>query len=763
MTRPNRPKLSRSLRLGMLIAAIIGVVTGLLAWRQVQSERALDVEDVTRRAHALAQQLSEPALYALSLPPSQARAALRTRLEGYRRLLGYAVFRADGELLIAGTAVAEFADRLEGAAREAGRTGAESTELMRAAGMRIHVVAQPLPDSGPPRGVLVVVHDVSYLDDRATGRLVQYAFWILIVTLLAVTLVVGSTWLAYERPLYKLADWMRRLRTENVAEAPPRGLPPGRLRSESDRLAASFRAARSTGRALSEAALHAEQVWTAERLRAHALASLGDAHQLIVVSNREPYMHQWREGKPQAIVPAGGLVTALDPVLKACSGVWIAHGAGDADRETADAEGRLTVPPGDARYTLNRVWLTREEEQGYYYGFSNEGLWPLCHIAHERPVFRAGDWDHYRDANRRFANAVLDEVGSGQAVVLVQDYQLALVPRMVKEVRPDLRVGLFWHIPWPNPEAFRICPWGAEILDGMLGADLLGFHLQPYCNNFLDTVDRVLESRLDWDHFAVELRGNRSLVRPFPISVQPWSERHVPDGDELNQQIAELKAQHLLGDAYIAVSVDRVDYTKGLPERFRAVDRLLEKHPQYRGRFTLVALGAPSRTHIPRYREYLAGLETLADGINWKYQTHDWKPIRFLVAHHDARTVHAFLRMAPMCIISSLHDGMNLVAKEYVAAQLEGNGVLVLSEFAGAARELADALIVNPYDIEQFAEAIRSGLEMEADERRTRMLRLARQVEEHNIYRWAAQFLTELAATRTVGADGTNSSKVTAL
>jgi len=760
MANPTRPKLTRSLRLGLLIAAIIGLVTGLFAWHQVNNEREIDLEDVTRRAHVLAQQLSERAAQALTLPDTQARQALRPRLEGYQRLLGYAVFRANGRLLAAGKTVTEFAGKLDGAVREALQSGKEVTLLLRVTGMRVHVLLQPLPGSGPATGVLIVAHDVSYLDDRALARLAQFAFWVLIVTLLAVALVVGSTWFTYERPLHKLADWMRRLRTENVTEAPPRGLPLGPLRSESDRLAASFRAARSTGKALSEAALHSEQVWTPDRLRAHAVAALGEAHQLIVVSNREPYMHQWRDGKPRAIVPAGGLVTALDPVLQVCGGVWIAHGAGDADRATSDAEGRLTVPPNDARYTLRRVWLTREEEQGYYYGFSNEGLWPLCHIAHERPVFRAEDWDHYRHANRLFADAVLEEVGDGQAVVLVQDYQLALVPRMLKDARPDLRVGLFWHIPWPNSEAFRICPWGAEILDGMLGADLLGFHLQQYGNNFLDTVDRVLESRLDWDHFAVELRGNRTLVRPFPISVQPWSERHVPEGEELAQQIAGLREQHQLGDAFVAVGVDRIDYTKGLPERFRAVARLLEKYPQYRGRFTLVELGAPSRTHIPRYREHLDGLEALADEINWKYQTDDWKPIHFLIAHHDAQTVHAFLRMAPMCIVSSLHDGMNLVAKEYVAAQGLGDGVLVLSEFAGAARELADALIVNPYDTEQFADAIRLGLEMSADERRARLQRMLLQVEEHNIYRWAARFLTQLAAARTAGSEKVSSSKV---
>jgi trehalose 6-phosphate synthase len=461
-------------------------------------------------------------------------------------------------------------------------------------------------------------------------------------------------------------------------------------------------------------------------------------------------MHVLRDGKPRMIVPAGGLVTALDPVLQACGGLWVAHGAGDADRRTADARGRITVPPGDARYTLRRVWLSRVEEQGYYYGLANEGLWPLCHLAHERPTFRASDWEHYVKANHRFAETVLDEIGSGDATVLVQDYQLALVPQLLKAARPEIRVGIFWHIPWPNPEAFRICPWRAEILQGMLGADLVGFHLQQYCNNFLDTVDRMLEARLDWDHFAVELKGHTSHVRPFPISVESWAEKNVPTGDDLTRQIAGIKEQHKLDGVEIAVGVDRIDYTKGLPERFRAVGRFLEKHPQHRERFTFVQLGAPSRTHIRRYREHIAELEALADEINWKFQTDNWKPIRFLVAHHDGPVVHAFLKMASVCIVSSLHDGMNLVAKEYVAAKEDCDGVLILSEFAGAARELSDALIINPYDTEQFADAIRYAAEMDGDERRTRMERMRRQVEEHNVYRWAANFLTDLSGTRSV-------------
>jgi trehalose-6-phosphate synthase len=750
MARSARSRFSHSLRLGIFVAAIIGLVSGFFAFHQVRRQRVLDLDDALRRAHVLGQQISDPVFQGLALPDSAARAELTPRLEGYRRLVGYAVYRADGRLLVEGRGLAAITVPLEASVREALRSRAEVTRITKAGRMRIHVLVRPLPapeDTGPAIGALVVVQDISYLHDRELALLTQYILSILMLTLLAVALVVGTTWIAYERPLRKLADWMQRLRIENAPEAPP-GLPSGLLHSETNRLAASLRAARSTGLELSEAAFHAEQVWTPTRLRARAVASLGEKRQLIVASNREPYMHQRREGRLEVIVPAGGLVTALDPVLRACGGVWIAHGAGEADREAVDALGRLTVPPDSPRYTLRRIWLSRREEEGYYYGFSNEGLWPLCHLAHERPVFRAEDWEHYRAVNRRFADAILEEAGAGRAVVLVQDYQLALVPRLLKEARPDLRVGLFWHIPWPNYESFRICPWGAEILDGMLGADLLGFHLQQYCNNLLETVDRTLESRLDWDHFCVELRGHSSQVSPFPISVQPWSERRVPQGEALERQIAGLKAKYRLQGIAVAVGVDRIDYTKGLPERFLAVDRFLEKYPEYRGYFTLVELGAPSRTHIPRYREHLDRLEALVEEINWRHQTDGWKPILFLVGHHDARAVHAFLRLSPMCIVSSLHDGMNLVAKEYVAARDRRDGVLLLSDFAGAARELSEALPVNPYDREAFAETIRRGLEMDPKEQRARMDRLFSQVEQHNVYRWAAEFISALTGVR---------------
>ncbi|MBI5862917.1 MAG: trehalose-6-phosphate synthase [Planctomycetes bacterium] len=705
MTNADRPRLPRGTRIGLLIAAVVGLTTGAMAWFQVQRERRIDEEDLDRRAHATAHQMSWFARQTLALPDSEAADEIEGRLGGYRRVLGFALYRADGRVLASGAGVSEFDQEIQPQVERALKTRSDVSEAVRSRDALVHVLAYLVKDpKDSVQGVLVVLHDMEFIEQRAMERLVQFGFWVLLVTLLMVVLVAGSTWLLYERPLRHLAEWMQRVRTDDAPEAPPRGLPVALLASESGRLAASFRAARSAGWRDSHETVREHNLWTRERLRAHAIDCL-EGRQLVVVSNREPYMHQFRNGAAEMIVPAGGLVTALDPVLQACGGLWVAHD----------------------------------------YGLSNEGLWPLCHLAHERPVFREADWAQYQHVNRRFADCVLEEIGSGKAAVLVQDYQLALVPGMLKAARPDLQVGIFWHIPWPNPEAFRICPWRAEILHGMLGADVIGFHLQQHCNNFLDTVDRMVEARLDWDHFAAEVKGRCSLVRPFPISIEGWAERDVPSGAELAEQIRQLREQHKLGDTRVVVGVERIDYTKGLPERLRAFDRFLHKYPQYRGKLTFVLLGAPSRTHLRRYRDLVADLESAANEINWKHQTDSWRPMRMLITHHNAAAVHAFLAMADGCVVSSLHDGMNLVAKEYVSAKADGEGALVLSEFAGAARELTDALLINPYDTEQFADAIDYALSMPPEERRQRMSGMQASVRDHNVYRWAAGLLTSLA------------------
>jgi trehalose 6-phosphate synthase len=522
-------------------------------------------------------------------------------------------------------------------------------------------------------------------------------------------------------------------------------------------LAESLTQARSAAENEARLRESGESMWTADRLAIQIQTRL-DGGKLIVVSNREPYIHR-RDGKSlEVIVPASGLVTALEPVLYACDGTWIAHGSGDADSEVVDAHDRLRVPPHDPRYTLRRMWLSKEEEEGYYYGFANEGLWPLCHIAHTRPIFRALDWQFYQEVNRKFASAVIEEIAdTHKPVILVQDYHFALLPRMIKEKRPDARVAIFWHIPWPNTEAFGICPWQRQLVDGLLGADLIGFHIQSHCNNFLQTVDRVVESRVDWEHFAVLRQNHRTIVRPFPISVDLTEDESL-ETDQYGINYLERSAlMHSLGveAAFVGIGVDRVDYTKGIHERFRAIERFLEKYPKYQGQFTFIQIGAPSRTHIKRYHDLLAELEAEAERINWRFQSGKWKPILFLKRQHNHKEIASYYRAADLCLVTSLHDGMNLVAKEFLAARRDERGVLILSQFTGAARELRDALLVNPYDIDQTAEAIRAALEMEPEERQMRVHRMRKIIREHNIYRWAGNLVTELCELRLDGNDRT--------
>ena len=486
-----------------------------------------------------------------------------------------------------------------------------------------------------------------------------------------------------------------------------------------------------------------ETEWSRDRLVTLLKERLSGIR-VVVVANREPYMHTRASGPGSEIKwirPASGLVTALDPIMRATGGTWIAHGSGTGDHETADERGRLPVPPNKAAYTLRRIWLTPEEEQGYYYGFSNRALWPLCHIAYTRPVFDASDWEQYSLVNAKFAEAVLDEIRGSPAIVLVQDYHFALLPRMVKQKRPDAVISHFWHIPWPHREAFRICPWQEELLDGLLGSDLLGFHVQLHCNNFLETVDRLVESRVDYERFSVTRAGHETKVRPFPISID--MEGISQNGMGRSDVRAFRKSLGIHEDWALAIGVDRMDYTKGIPERLRAVDRFLERYPIWRNRFVFLQMGAPSRTEIAEYKDLNEEIDDLASAINEKHGTADWKPILLLRAHHGVEDIFAGYRAANVCVVSSLHDGMNLVAKEFVAARDDREGVLILSPFTGAAREMPEALLVNPYATDAFADALNTALTMPLDEQHRRMQRLRNQVAEHNIFRWAGLLLTE--------------------
>jgi len=487
--------------------------------------------------------------------------------------------------------------------------------------------------------------------------------------------------------------------------------------------------------------------WSPDMLRGVLREKLlGD--EVIVVSNREPFLHVHSDGKIIVRRPASGLVTAMEPVMRACSGTWIAHGSGDADRETVDQNDRIRVPPDKPSYTLRRVWLSPEEEKGYYYGFANEGLWPLCHIAHVRPVFRTPDWEQYLRVNRRFAQAVRSEARTDDPVVLLQDYHFALLPRMVRELLPKATIITFWHIPWPNSESFGICPWREELLDGMLGSTILGFHTRFHCQNFIETVDRYLEARIERESSTISHGGQLTRVEHYPISIQ-WPPEWIDT--QLSVPLCRakvLRVEQLPDDVMLLVGVDRMDYTKGILERFTAVERLLELHPELIGRLVLVQIAAPSRSTLDEYQNFETRVKALAGRVNARFGRAGWQPIRLKAEHHDAPLVNEYYRAADVCVVTSLHDGMNLVAKEFIASRDDEQGVLVLSQFTGAARELTDALLVNPYHSEQCANALYRALTMPADEQRVRMRSMRRLVQEFNVYRWAGAMLLDAAQLR---------------
>lgn len=594
----------------------------------------------------------------------------------------------------------------------------------------VYVSAMPLWDNGHQIGYMVLMQDLSYAERREarTRTFLLVTFGVLALLASGITLFVAR---------FSRRSWAAELRGILHGD--------GQHRPE-------FQPILRDVRDLIERVMDEKEdgpgVWTAERLK-QTLSLHLHGERIVIVANREPYVHErLADGSIHVQHPASGLVTALEPVMRACSGVWIGQGSGSADRETVDRNDHVRVPPGEESYHIRRVWLTPEEELGYYYGFSNEGLWPLCHVADTRPAFRSEDWAHYQRVNERFADAVCTEVDSDDPIVLVQDYHFSLAPLLIRRRLPAATVIMFWHIPWPNAERFGICPWRQEILQGLLGSSILGFHIPLHCNNFFDAVDRYLETRIDREEHGVVMRGHRTLVRPYPISLEwpvHWLSKS-PSVEECREQVWE--ALGLAPDALLGVGIDRLDYTKGVEERLLAVERLLERSPEFRGRFSFVQVAAPSRTKIERYRQLNAVVEQLAGRINERFGRGAYRPIILLRAHHEPPAVFRFYRAAHLCYVSSLHDGMNLVAKEFVAARDDQQGVLVLSQFTGAARELTEALIVNPYDIEEASTALAAALHMPPAEQQVRMRSMRALVARFNVYRWAGEMLVDAARLR---------------
>jgi trehalose 6-phosphate synthase len=607
----------------------------------------------------------------------------------------------------------------------------------------VHVSANRIAGAeGDSYGELIVVHDMSFVQRRSaeTKKYVLYLFAAIATVVALITVIIAEIswrgWMAGMKALVKGETLLRS--PVGWKSASPE------LRPIARDLQALVLDLESERRTRDES----QTSWGPDALRRILRQDLkGD--EVLIVSNREPYIHTRRKDNVIEIQrPASGLVTALEPIVRATSGTWIAHGAGNADRETVDKHDHVMVPPDHPAYRIRRVWLSQEEEQGYYFGFANEGLWPLCHIAHTRPTFRTQDWEHYRNVNQRFADIVADEARSEDPIILVQDYHFALLPLMVRERLPRATIITFWHIPWPNPEAFGILPWREEVLEGMLGSSILGFHTQFHCNNFFDTVDRFMEARVDRETFTISYGGNPTEVRRYPISIE-WP----PAALQLQGPVAQARLRvrerfGLGGDVKLGVGVDRLDYTKGILERFMAIERLLELEPRWVGQFAFIQVAAPSRSSIDEYQNLDARVRSLAARINERFGKPGYEPIILRIEHHDAVQVYELYRAAELCYVSSLHDGMNLVAKEFVASRDDEQGVLILSQFTGAARELSESLIVNPYDIEQSAAAMHLALTMSPEEQRARMRSMRTLVQEFNVFRWAGRMLLDAARMR---------------
>ena len=692
------------------------------------------VRDLNSRSQLITNTISDNVFDAVTSLDHDKLENIFSRLIRDERVLGVGICDHNGQL---SEKTAGFPDGVTcNVADAVAKKSAPTLKLTRGS---VHINVEPLHRGVLSLGELILVHDLSFAEKRGedTRRYLLLFFVILGSVIALITVITAHLslrgWVAGARAL---------LNGENLLK--PFEAPAPELMPLAQDLRAMLRELEEERR--SRESPH--DLWTPEKLRDLLHADLrGD--EVLVVSNREPYIH---ETTPEGIVvkrPASGLVTAVEPVMRACSGTWIAHGSGSADRLVVDDNDTVQVPPDSPSYSLKRVWMTKEEEEGFYYGFANEGLWPLCHIAHVRPVFRVSDWEYYKAINQRFADKVIESARTDDPVILVQDYHFALLPQMIRKKLPRATIITFWHIPWPNPESFGICPWRTELLKGMLGSSILGFHTRYHCKNFIETVDRFLETRIEHEHSIITLDNQETLVKSYPISI------HWPDEAEEAQWASiadchrELRQRFDLPDSrMIAIGVDRFDYTKGILERANAVERMLEKYPEMIGKFTLLQVAAPSRSALDEYRFFQERLTQRVEEINKRFGDPSYTPFILLAEHQNSDVLTRYYRGADACVVTSLHDGMNLVSKEFIACRNDLHGVLILSQFAGASSELPEALIVNPYHVEETAEAIYRAMTMPKAEQRERMRNLRSTVRERNVYRWAGQMLQDAARSR---------------
>ncbi|HPS20682.1 MAG TPA: trehalose-6-phosphate synthase [Candidatus Omnitrophota bacterium] len=728
----------------LIIVTLVFMMFGAI---QVKSEEAKLLDELARKAKAVAESMELSVKHILENNDSKGAVRQVEKFQKRERLQGCILYDKERKILAITERFSEWKDKDKPYVKEVmdnkiARGGVEKFK-------ENTVYSYVLPIMGDNEdviGAVELIYDTAYVFMQLTELWKRLSMALVILVLLIVVISVIVQRRIFTEPVERLTEWFTKFQKGEIDAKHPikeKG-ELGKLASEVEQVALNIRIARKAASDEATKRILNEDFWTEEKLKDVVRSKLGE-NSLFVISNREPYIHILDEKTktPRCVRPASGVVTALDPVLRACGGTWIAHGSGDTDKKFVNSKNKLGVPPGDDRYILKRVWLTKDEEEGYYYGFSNEGLWPLCHNTHTRPVFREADWEQYKKANEKFCQSIIDELPTKKPYVFIQDYHFSILPKMIKDKRPDTTIALFWHIPWPNPEIFSTCPYHKEILEGMLGCDLLGFHVQYHCNNFLDTVNRLLECRVDAEKFSIVRSGRETKVKAFPISVDI-----VDHGDQsvIIEEKGKISREFDLADKIVGVGVERIDYTKGIAERMYAIDRFLEKNPQYKNKFVFIQLAAPSRTHIKRYHDLMGEIDEVIEKINWKHMDGNWKPIIYLKRHFSPEEIKPFFNIADLCIVSSLHDGMNLVAKEYIAAKTDCCGSLVLSQFTGAARELTDAILINPYAVEEFADSIRMAVEMPLVEKKKRMENMRKIVFENNVFNWAGSIVTDLAS-----------------
>ena len=731
-----------TLRIVAPLIVSVAVVSLLFATYQVRTQKRILRNDLSRRADILAESLQtsvEPLFDREA--PGKGLQRLVDRFGKREQLKGVAVYDANGVALAMTSALGSGFQLRPAAAAHAAERNSGYGEFIKVTDNPVHVYAVPLHRNGQLVGTLALVHDTSYIDKQVAHTMRDSMVNALIQTLFITGLALILVRWAFTDPLKRTAKWLRTLRTGQLHGSPP--LPEGevfdQIHNEVTRLARDLNAARATAEEEARLRESHASLWTAERLRV-SLSNKLHNKPLFVIANREPYMHVYNNGVVQAIVPASGLVTALEPVLVATDGTWIANGSGNADRETVDAHDRLRVPPEQPRYTLRRVWLSAEEEKGYYEGFANSALWPALHSRSDLIHVSHDDYQSYCEVNAFMARALL-RFRKPETVFWVQDYHFLALGAELRDLGIRHPIGFFLHTPWPGRGIIACVPHHRQLVEAMLAYDLIGFQTDDDRDNFLGYLRSDLGLQVEGG--VVTSRYGKTRCAVFPIGIDP--EKFATHAARAASHPDVSRLRRSLNGEKLAIGVDRVDYSKGLVNRIEAFDQMLTLQPALKRTVSLLQIATLSRGTIEAYGNLQSELARLVGEVNGRHGEVDWTPIRYLNKGFSQTVLAGLYRAAQVGIVTPLHDGMNLVAKEYVAAQNPSDpGVLVLSKFAGAANELDAALLVNPHDIHSMAGSIATAFSMPLVERQMRWEAMMTKLRAGTIQQWFADFLEAL-------------------